>query len=788
MIKTILLIPILLFVLADRVNAQDKMEPVHPVLSADYLSLLKKDTLVRRGATDSAGDLNRSKLARSGGYYFGLPLVKTVKITGNEVTLVPGHLYRLSISGNYTATVETKSINRQPALQSTFAQGRSIAGQLAWQSPEMGEQFSFGPLLEQLEFDGTSYPYDINGRLVAKGTGNDHPAISYKSSIFRPAFLLSQSVIVKANVSKDTRQLFYLSAVFGKSDEATFIKKNRNSSGNVNLSGGLKSKAVNIYTSWQHNTQRFTNSNRNGFLNRTYMQSLLTPASFDNEQGILLAPGVQRSYSNHADNPLFLLSNRGDGYRLAQNNIKLSADKRLRHLSLLLSQSYEWIDELHEETYEPGTTRLTSGSTTHRGKKGQFYNLSAQALYDVRYNFEYDLSSQAGIKYFFSNNNSRTSYDPTVSYPYQRNAHEVVANYYTHYYLRDQNLDLRLNLSNKMYFSNTVRNGNAFLPGLDASIEFTKLFNARYLRLKLATGFNRFCSEIPVNRSHQDINLTILPTADVLAYVPLKEATSLDNLKAAQHKESFVRFELAYKEKFILSGGINARQVSNDVFPVIEAGTILLKNLASHRTRSFNLQLELNNRFRQSNLYTKNTLSILGFRNKVTAVATGYDQVAIAGFSDVHKSIIPGQPLGVIKGNRFLKDANANLVIGNDGFPLVDPHPGIIADPTPDFVMKLSNGLSWKNFQLAADLEWKKGGQTWNGTQAVLDYFGRSENSAKLRDTRDYIFAGVRQDGSINNVPVSFYDPALPIEQNRWVRYGFSGVAEEYVENSDHLR
>jgi len=85
-------------------------------------------------------------------------------------------------------------------------------------------------------------------------------------------------------------------------------------------------------------------------------------------------------------------------------------------------------------------------------------------------------------------------------------------------------------------------------------------------------------------------------------------------------------------------------------------------------------------------------------------------------------------------------------------------------------------------------MELKKGGDVWNGTQAVLDYYGRSAASAQLRNTAGYVFTGVFADGHPNNIPVNFYNPNSPFENNRWVRYGHTGIAEEYIQRGDHIR
>jgi len=46
----------------------------------------------------------------------------------------------------------------------------------------------------------------------------------------------------------------------------------------------------------------------------------------------------------------------------------------------------------------------------------------------------------------------------------------------------------------------------------------------------------------------------------------------------------------------------------------------------------------------------------------------------------------------------------------------------------------------------------------------------------------------VLPNGHVNDIPVKWYDPAQPLENNRWVRYGQTGVAETYIQRGDHIR
>jgi hypothetical protein len=76
----------------------------------------------------------------------------------------------LFLSGSFNSTFEIQTHNQLPALQDKYVQGRSVNGSLAWQGAETQWNFSsYGPAINELEFDGSNYMYDVNGKLVAAG-------------------------------------------------------------------------------------------------------------------------------------------------------------------------------------------------------------------------------------------------------------------------------------------------------------------------------------------------------------------------------------------------------------------------------------------------------------------------------------------------------------------------------------------------------------------------------------------------------------------------------------------
>ncbi len=751
---------------------------VEPVTSKEYLDRIKDSSASKIFFVDTTNNAKNALLTLSKNYN-GAKIRKIV-VKHGRLRIEPSTYRMLFLSGSFNSTVELKSVNRLPALQDQYVQGRSMNGSLTWQGPETNELFSYGPPINSLEYDGSNYAYDVNGKLMPVGMGNGQKAKSYGNSIFRTASLLSHSLTLQARYAVNGRQ--YLAKIrLGQSDENTFIKNNRNSSRNFSTLFEATIRTFKISSNFSHVSEKFSNSNRNGFLNRVYENSILTPISFDNTQGTAIG-NMQRSYSNKADNPYFLLDNNGNSFRQSHNSGNLIAEKQLDKFKFKIIQSAEKLDETSNEGYKTGTAFFSNGINVNRKKTDVNYFLNPNVSYDFWFD-NYRFRSNVSANYIFGDSRSKIDYY-TATYKYQRSSNDLSLNYSGSY--NGYNFNAGVKAENKFYSSNTSLRNDFFLPGASGYVQFDNIFEESYLSLKLVSSFNNFNSELPVNTSFYSIGLTKYDAEQALQYFPVTEVNSFDGLLPVQHKEWMARAILSYKNKISLQAEFFNRKTIDDIFPVYENGVFTLENIASHRNRG--LELELSYGAYSKNFTSSNSISFFSYKNIVTDVRNGYDFTPIAGFSNINKAIVKGESLGTIVGNRFLRDDANNMIIGSDGFPLVDNSQSVIGDPTPDFVMKMSNGLSWKKFSFNLDWEWKKGGDVWNGTQAVLDYYGRSETTARLRNTTGYIFHGVSRAGHANDIPVNFYDQNSVFEKNRWVRYGYAGVAEEYIQRGDHIR
>lgn len=772
---------ILLLIFLPVISSAQVMSPVQPITSNDYTEQIRK-LKGRKDPVDSVSNQRNTVLNLKGRFDPSLPIYK-MKTTQDHLEIFPGITKSLYIAGSYSSNVEVRTVNKQPALQNSFAQGRSLNGTLTWQGPETGEMFSYGPAVKLLEFDGAAYLYDQNGKLTSPGTGNGNKARTYDNSIFRTASYLSQSLHLQGDLYRYGKRTWNFSMKMGHKGENTVMRENKNTTSSIGAGIGTSIKWVNLSGNYNYVRNRFSNGNRNGFLSRVYQYSLLTPITFDNAQGTMIG-ATQRSYSNTADNPRFLLEDNDNSYRWSQHTGSLTTKLKTERLDARVIQSIQYIHEENKEIYKPGTTGWEDGMITNRKRNDRNYTLQSNASYRIDYNND-QWSSLVSASYLYTDAHSSIHYAPAGNrYSYQRSLHDASLHLMTT--LNKHPIVLKLEAGNSIFISNTATTSHYLLPTINAIFELDGLSGLRNFQMYINTMFRQFKSELPIDKSLAHINLLRYSSAQAFLYQPVQEVTGFDGVAPIDHKEWTTNIRVNYHKGYFLSSNIFVRKVQGDVFPVYENGQLQLRNIADHRNSGFEITLGRSYATLGS-LTTSGHVSFFTYNNTITGVKDGYNFTPLAGFSNVNKALVKGASMGAIVGNTYLRNADNKIVIGDDGFPLTGT-PEVIGDAVPDFVMKMSNNFFWKRFELALDWEWKKGGETWNGTQATLDYYGRSAISGQQRTITSFVFDGVTQDGHINTMPVSFYDPALPVLNNRWTRYGPGGVAEAYVQKTDYLK
>jgi len=229
------------------------------------------------------------------------------------------------------------------------------------------------------------------------------------------------------------------------------------------------------------------------------------------------------------------------------------------------------------------------------------------------------------------------------------------------------------------------------------------------------------------------------------------------------------------------------KRTRNTILPIIIGNnSFQLQNIANTNTQTFEATLNATILRRRKFGYSIKA-NFSTYKNEVREILNDNNRVPIAGFNNVSKNLIEGQPIGVIVGSAFQRDVNNNIVIGDDGFPLVNETPQIIGDPNPEFNLGISNHISWKKLSVSFTFDIQKGGDVWNGTQQALNFLGTSEESTQLRNNTNSVFDGVTTSGQTNIQSTSFLNPNLSVTENRLTRYGYTGVDEDAIVDGSYI-
>ncbi|MEL7428298.1 MAG: TonB-dependent receptor, partial [Bacteroidota bacterium] len=145
------------------------------------------------------------------------------------------------------------------------------------------------------------------------------------------------------------------------------------------------------------------------------------------------------------------------------------------------------------------------------------------------------------------------------------------------------------------------------------------------------------------------------------------------------------------------------------------------------------------------------------YQNTVDSLAEGIENVFLAGFTSTSARAIAGQPYSALFGTGFQKDDAGRTIIGEDGWPLVDPTAKILGDPNPDWLAGIRNTFSFKGVRLSVLMDLRQVVDMWCGTCGVIDYFGTSAKTGEERTNTNFVFDGVKEDGTENATPVALF-------------------------------
>jgi hypothetical protein len=733
--------------------------------------------------------------------------------------LVPAYYnsgYQPAFRLEFSTALSASSVNRLPALQQQYAQGRAVDGQLVYRGPGDDEFLSWGPALSSLG-------YDADGQLVPLQDALS-PARAYDPySLFRTAYAADNNVQLYGDINDYQLRLGY-----NNKFKNGILPNNNFDRHTVDLS--LKREFYGIIPRlfFSYSTAR-ENLPLRGANMASVLGSLYTsPPSFDLDGGLAgrrswtnpasyqTADGSQRSFApDQFDHPYWLINTLPD----QQNSNKLltGLDLMVHEYSDFSLQYNLTLDQ--EKTTDvwglaPGSRGAPDGrlslrqlgtttlsSTLTPTLKPRLYSDSwALDLY-AAYLFQYQqttLERSDGFGFEGLNDYRLEDAELLISRDFapMRRTHELVTKAKAYWSgTKAWSRFMQLSLSNRFYFSNTLADAAPywFLPSasLNADLDKLDIFRRSNVMNKLSIwgAYASTVQEAPLIYNQWHFNSLGYQPSEFRGYFEDEELPLAGGLLPEKQQKYEAGTSLtAFSHRLHVNAGYYLTITDQLLAPVWNAanGNYQLQNVARIHTPGLELGLKTNGRF--NNGFWEAGINLSRPRPVVKEIYLPENAVPLAGFSTISSRLIAGEPYGVLWGSRYLRHQDGQRIIGSDGFPLLAAEDGIIGNPNPNWLAGLNASSSWKSLSLLLAFDARKGGHIWNGTSQWLNYHGRSQLSAEQRLLQGYVFEGVQEGGGPNRQPVDFYDPARGMEENRWMRYGPEGIAEEAVEEVSWLR
>jgi TonB-linked SusC/RagA family outer membrane protein len=197
--------------------------------------------------------------------------------------------------------------------------------------------------------------------------------------------------------------------------------------------------------------------------------------------------------------------------------------------------------------------------------------------------------------------------------------------------------------------------------------------------------------------------------------------------------------------------------------------------------------------------YTRN-------RNEVVAIRDGIEEIFLSssfGYAGSSASIrlIEGQPYGNIYGRSYAR-YNPNpsdeptlfiedgpLLIGDNGFPVINTDQKILGNTQPDWFGAITNTFNYKNLSFSFMFDTRQGVQKYNQMDNFFSAFGIAPYTLNRNET--IVFDGVTANGEPNTQEVWLGQGTGPDGVNYgagYYRNVYRGITENSVEDADWIR
>ncbi len=236
-------------------------------------------------------------------------------------------------------------------------------------------------------------------------------------------------------------------------------------------------------------------------------------------------------------------------------------------------------------------------------------------------------------------------------------------------------------------------------------------------------------------------------------------------------------------------------------------GTQLITNAGEIENRGIEVQLNLTP-VQAADWQWDVRLNFSRNRNEVISIREGIESIFLGssfgyGGSTASIQLVKGEPFGNIYGTSYARyypegeapedplhvDEDAPILIGEDGFPVVNNDLLVLGNSFPDWIGGIYNNISYKNVNLSFLIDIQQGMDVYNQYGNFFAAFGITKNTLDRNELR--VFEGVTTDGQPNTQEVWLGQGEGPDGRDYgagFYRNVFRGSTENFVKDASFVK
>ena len=716
---------------------------------------------------------------------------------------------------SFLSSIGVNQVSQLPRRQNTYAPGFTQNGISTYLGPETFYRSSWGPPINELIYDGDpTYPYDNNGQLFLPFGQTGQMANIYNPYDF---FQNGLNFYNSINFKGGTDRISYSTSASTHNEEGIIPTNSQNKYFlNPNIFVKLTDKwKIDIHSIISSSTTYRTLKGSN--LQGIALSVFRTPSTFDNSNMLddpvnniasyEIPGGLHRSASAGIyANPYWSINNNEHYNKLRRQVAVLKNTYQIK--SYLNLEATIGTDQYRDQRLGGSAANVAStfsGSSYHHTINYRSTTADIKLNYNDTLTEKINWESSIGFNWF----DSKSKFDVRDG----ANSITETDSFSIHQLRYGNYLNVKLNYADWLSFTGTARMdhsnkfgaaSNGFISyGIGVGMSVSDYLNSQNSNLdplpfdfSVNASYGKFGNLYSGRQDYGKYAATRITGDAWISSAEPNNAELSSITRSTQINSEVVEgydlmFHFVYPEK---RSSMSLTLYSEKSSSLIAVDNISTSSGFSSFENNFgaitNTGIEINLSsliLDRDKLKWQTGIGFLTNSNTVSEIAPFSDQLSLGGFTVTQSVVSEGHPYGAFYGRQFARE-NGQVLIGSDGFPFDDFQFAILGDPNPDWIMSFLNDLKvGNNIEIAALIEWKKGGDNYCGTCGTLDYFGLSERSGEERGGT-FVFDGITTSGETNTQEVELAPSDGSSSQYYRVRYGFGGLTEMNIHDASWLK